>query len=128
MAAVHLMRIATGREQIIKVEGTYHGHHDAVQVSVYPELDATAGPTGPDSVREHGAVPPRSPPRDHVVPFGDLDAVARVLLDYPGEIAGMIIEPVMMNIGDHPAAAGLPRRVCADAAAHPRRATSRSTR
>ena len=35
----------------------------------------------------------------HVVPFGRLDAVRRVLLAHPGQIAGMIIEPVMMNIG-----------------------------
>ena len=35
----------------------------------------------------------------HVVPFGRLDAVRRVLLEHPGQVAGMIIEPVMMNIG-----------------------------
>ena len=35
----------------------------------------------------------------HVVPFGRVDAVRRVLLEHPGEIAGMIVEPVMMNIG-----------------------------
>ncbi len=39
MDAVHLMRVATGRPKIIKVEGTYHGHHDSVQVSVYPSAD-----------------------------------------------------------------------------------------
>ncbi len=36
MDAVHLMRAATGRMKILKVEGSYHGHHDSVQVSVYP--------------------------------------------------------------------------------------------
>jgi glutamate-1-semialdehyde 2,1-aminomutase len=35
----------------------------------------------------------------HVVPFGQLDPVRQVLLAHPGEVAGMIIEPVMMNIG-----------------------------
>ncbi len=61
------------------------------------------------------------------MPFGDLDAVERVLVEYPGEIAGMIIEPVMMNIGIIAPPDGylaglrelLPRA---------RRATSRSTR
>ena len=38
-------------------------------------------------------------PLTDVVPFGQLDAVRRVLLDHPGEVAGMIVEPVMMNIG-----------------------------
>jgi glutamate-1-semialdehyde 2,1-aminomutase len=37
MDVVHLMRAATGRDLILKVEGCYHGHHDAVQVSVLPE-------------------------------------------------------------------------------------------
>ena len=99
MSAIHLMRIATGRERIIKVEGTYHGHHDAVEVSVYPDLEE-AGPAGrPVSVRDHEGVPADVARLTVVVPFGDLDAVERAFLEYPDEIAGMIIEPVMMNIG-----------------------------
>src|SRR3984957_9020654 len=43
MDAVHLMRAATGRDYIIKVEGCYHGHHDSVQVSVLPDV-ADIGP------------------------------------------------------------------------------------
>ena len=39
MAAVHLARGATDRDVILKIEGSYHGHHDAVMVSVYPSLD-----------------------------------------------------------------------------------------
>ncbi len=34
-----------------------------------------------------------------VVPFGNLEAVERVLVENPGEVAGMIVEPIMMNIG-----------------------------
>src|ERR671915_2188415 len=40
MDAVHLARAATGRDLILKIEGSYHGHHDAVMVSVRPPLDA----------------------------------------------------------------------------------------
>ena len=99
MSAIHLMRIAAGRERIIKVEGTYHGHHDAVEVSVYPDI-ADAGPAGrPVSVRDHEGVPADVARLTVVVPFGDLDAVERAFLEYPDEIGGMIIEPVMMNIG-----------------------------
>jgi glutamate-1-semialdehyde 2,1-aminomutase len=39
MAAIHLVRGATDRDLIIKIEGSYDGHHDAVMVSCYPELD-----------------------------------------------------------------------------------------
>jgi glutamate-1-semialdehyde 2,1-aminomutase len=106
LAAIHLMRVATGRSRIIKVEGSYHGHHDAVAVSVYPD-PGDAGPADqPVGVSEHAAIPAAVAALTHVVPFGRLDAVRRVLLAHPGEIAGMIIEPVMMNIGVVPPPAG----------------------
>ena len=99
LAAIHLMRAATGRTHLIKVEGSYHGHHDAVQVSVFPDAADFGSPDRPATVREHGAVPPEVAGLVHVVPFGRVDAVRRVLLEHPGAIAGMIVEPVMMNIG-----------------------------
>ncbi len=99
MDAVHLMRAATGRARIIKVEGSYHGHHDAVQVSVYPDI-ADAGPARrPRSVAAEGGIPEEIAQFTVVVPFGDAAAVERAFLDHPGEIAGMIVEPMMMNIG-----------------------------
>jgi glutamate-1-semialdehyde 2,1-aminomutase len=99
MDAVHLMRVATGRTKIIKVEGTYHGHHDSVQVSVYPSAEAAGPADRPRSVRVGTAVPPALASLTVVVPFGDLAAVERVLVENPDEVAGMIIEPIMMNIG-----------------------------
>ena len=44
MDAVHLMRAATGRDRILKVDGGYHGHHDSVMVSVLPEEVGDLGP------------------------------------------------------------------------------------
>ncbi|MEV7969578.1 aspartate aminotransferase family protein [Sphaerisporangium sp. NPDC088356] len=99
MDAVHLMRAATGRMKIIKVEGTYHGHHDSVQVSVYPDPEQAGPADRPYSVPTGRAVPPALARLTLVVPFGDLAAVERLLVENPGEIAGMIIEPIMMNIG-----------------------------
>jgi glutamate-1-semialdehyde 2,1-aminomutase len=99
MDAIHLMRAATGRARIIKVEGTYHGHHDAVQVSVYPELDEAGPARRPLSVPAEAGIPRDVARLTVVVPFGDLEAVERAFAEYPGEIAGMIVEPMMMNIG-----------------------------
>ncbi|NAS21832.1 aminotransferase class III-fold pyridoxal phosphate-dependent enzyme [Herbidospora sp. NEAU-GS84] len=99
MDAVHLMRAATGRMKIIKVEGSYHGHHDSVQVSVYPSIEEAGPPLRPRSVRYSVSVPPDLARLTVVVPFGDLEAVERALIENAGEIAGMILEPVMMNIG-----------------------------
>jgi glutamate-1-semialdehyde 2,1-aminomutase len=99
LAAIHVMRAATGRTHLIKVEGTYHGHHDAVQVSVFPAATVCGPADRPATVREHAAIPAEVAALVHVVPFGRIDAVRRVLLEHPGQVAGMIIEPVMMNIG-----------------------------
>jgi glutamate-1-semialdehyde 2,1-aminomutase len=99
MDAVHLMRAATGRSRIVKVEGTYHGHHDSVQVSVYPDLDEAGPPLRPLSVPAEAGIPRDVARLTIVVPFGDLEAVERAFCEYPDEIAGMIVEPMMMNLG-----------------------------
>jgi glutamate-1-semialdehyde 2,1-aminomutase len=98
MNAVHLMRAATGRQKIIKVEGSYHGHHDHVQFSVYPTLEEAGPESHPNTVPTGPAIPEALTALTVIVPFGDLDAVARALAEHPGEIAGMLLEPAMMNI------------------------------
>ena len=57
MDAVHLARGATGRDTILKIEGSYHGHHDAVMVSVYPPLEALGARDDPVSVPYGGGIP-----------------------------------------------------------------------
>ena len=101
MDAVHLMRAITGRDLIIKVEGGYHGHHDSVQVSVCPDDDdVDRGPAGrPLSVPSSAGIPQAITDLTLVVSFNDLAAVERRLTENPGQIAGMILEPIMMNAG-----------------------------
>ena len=100
MDAVHLMRSVTGRDLILKVEGCYHGHHDSVQVSVCPDGEDGIGPADrPASVPSSTGIPRAITDLTLIVGFNDLAAVARRLADHPGRIAGMIIEPVMMNAG-----------------------------
>ena len=99
MDAVHLMRSYTGRDLIIKVEGGYHGHHDSVQVSVMPD-EAEAGPQEqPASVPSSSGIPAAITGLTLVAQFNDLASVARLLEAHPGQVAGMIVEPVMMNAG-----------------------------
>jgi glutamate-1-semialdehyde 2,1-aminomutase len=99
MDAVHLMRAITGRDLIIKVEGCYHGHHDSVQVSVTPDPD-DVGPAGkPAQVPASTGIPDAIIRLTLIAGFNDLDSVARLLDEHPDGIAGMIIEPIMMNAG-----------------------------
>jgi glutamate-1-semialdehyde 2,1-aminomutase len=99
MDAIHLMRAITGRDLIIKVEGCYHGHHDSVQVSVAPEAEEVGPEHKPAQVPASTGIPRAITDLTLVVGFNDLDGVARLLDEHPGKIAGMIIEPIMMNAG-----------------------------
>jgi glutamate-1-semialdehyde 2,1-aminomutase len=100
MDAVHLMRATTGRDRIIKVEGGYHGHHDSVQVSVAPEATDDIGTAErPTGVQSSTGIPRAITDLVSIVPFNDVAAVERVLVEHPGEVAGMIVEPIMMNAG-----------------------------
>jgi len=99
MDAVHLARSVTGRDLIIKVEGCYHGHHDSVQVSVLPEADEVGPRDHPIGVPGNSGIPSAITDLVVIVPFNDPEAVARALAEHPGQIAGMIVEPVMMNAG-----------------------------
>lgn len=96
--AVHLMRAVTGRDLIIKFEGAYHGHHDSVQVSTWVEEDL--GPSRrPLSVASSLGIPNAIVQLTKIAPFNDLEAVEEIFDDYPGLIAGLIIEPILMNCG-----------------------------
>ena len=100
MDAVHLMRAATGRDRIIKVEGGYHGHHDSVMVSVLPEDVGDLGPVdAPTPFPENTGIPAATMDLTMIVPFNNLPAVEAALERHPGEVAGMILEPIMMNAG-----------------------------
>jgi glutamate-1-semialdehyde 2,1-aminomutase len=99
MDAVHLMRAATGRDLIIKVEGCYHGHHDSVQVSVLPEPSDVGPRDHPARVAGNSGIPAAIRDLVVVVPFNDLAAVERALGEWRGQVAGMIVEPIMMNAG-----------------------------
>jgi glutamate-1-semialdehyde 2,1-aminomutase len=99
MDTIHLMRAVTGRDLIIKLEGGYHGHHDSVQVSVMPDEDEAGPADNPLQVASSSGIPQAIRDLTLVVAFNDVDMVRRVLEAHPGQVAGMILEPVMMNAG-----------------------------
>jgi glutamate-1-semialdehyde 2,1-aminomutase len=99
MDAVHLMRSITGRDLIIKIEGCYHGHHDSVQVSVMPDPDQAGPAQSPNSAPSSTGIPKAITDLTLIATFNDLASVERLLQEHKGQIAGMIIEPIMMNAG-----------------------------
>ena len=111
MDAVHLARGATGRDTILKIEGSYHGHHDAVMVSVYPPLEALGARDDPVSVPYGGGTPRALTELTRAVPFNDADALESVLEKIGEQVAGLIMEPAMMNINIIPPREGYLERV-----------------
>jgi glutamate-1-semialdehyde 2,1-aminomutase len=99
MDAVHLMRAVTGRDLIVKIEGCYHGHHDSVMVSVANEPDELGPVARPASPAAGTGLPRAITDLVVVVPFNDLDAMEQAFERNRGRIAGVILEPIMMNAG-----------------------------
>ncbi|HYM66920.1 MAG TPA: aspartate aminotransferase family protein, partial [Patescibacteria group bacterium] len=97
--AVRLARGFTGRERIIKMEASYHGHHDTLMVSVEPHPERMGSVESPASVPQSEGIPQSVMDLATVVPFNDLPALRRAFAAHPGEIAAMIVEPAMMNVG-----------------------------
>jgi glutamate-1-semialdehyde 2,1-aminomutase len=118
MDAVHLARGATGRDTILKIEGSYHGHHDTVMVSVYPPLEALGARDDPVSVPYGGGIPKALTELTRAVPFNDADALESVLEKIGEQVAGLIMEPAMMNINIIPPREGYLERVRELTAAH----------
>jgi glutamate-1-semialdehyde 2,1-aminomutase len=99
MEAVRLMRAITGRDIVFKIEGSYHGHGDPVMVSVAPPADKIGPYDDPASVPQTLGIPREVSELTRVVPFNDLEALERTLAKHEGRVAGMIVEPAMMNAG-----------------------------
>jgi glutamate-1-semialdehyde 2,1-aminomutase len=102
MDAIRVARAFTGKDVICKIEGSYHGHHDAVMFSVTPGLDlvaTTAEGARTDHLPASKGIPTEMGKWTLAIPFNDLPAAEKLFAERAGELACFIIEPVMMNIG-----------------------------
>ena len=92
MSAIRLARAATGRKRIVKFEGCYHGPADGLLVKAGSGV-ATLGIPGSAGVPEEIAS------LTLALPYNDLGAVEAAFARYRGEIAAVILEPVVGNAG-----------------------------
>jgi len=99
MHAVRIARAATGRDKILKFEGSYHGLHDAALVSVKPKAEDWGDAEAPNSVPGGGGIPKASLANVVVASFNNLGSVERRFRENPGQIAAIILEPILMNVG-----------------------------
>ncbi len=92
MSAIRLARGFTGRPFVIKFEGCYHGHADALLVKAGSGV-ATFGIPG------SAGVPPETAMHTLAMPYNDLEAVEDAFGAFPDQIACVIVEPVVGNAG-----------------------------
>lgn len=91
MSALRLARGATGRDYILKFEGCYHGHGDALLVKAGSGLLTFGVPTSP-------GVPAELARFTLTATYNDLDSVDALLAEYGDRLAAIIIEPVAGNM------------------------------
>lgn len=98
MAAIRIARGYTGKDKIVKFEGCYHGSHDYVLVggSGTPPMGSQLAPF---KIASSWGIPEDTLKTMVVLPWNDLSVVEKTLRRKSHEIAGIITEPVLMNIG-----------------------------
>jgi len=99
MSAIRLARAYTKRKYIVKFEGCYHGHADALLVKAGSGV-ATLGIPG------SAGVPEEFTQFTLALPFNDIDALEKAFTKFKHQIACVIVEPVVGNMGCVPPARG----------------------
>lgn len=98
-AALRIARAHTGRQKILKFEGHYHGWYDNVLASVAPPLDAAGPVEAPNTVPGSKGISSAAQEDLIVLPWNDLELLERTLRTRAHEIAAVITEPIMCNVG-----------------------------
>jgi glutamate-1-semialdehyde 2,1-aminomutase len=99
MSAIRLARAATGRKMIVKFEGCYHGHSDMLLVKAGSGM-ATLGIPG------SAGVPEEFVEFTLALPYNNVSAVEEAFSKFKGQIACVIVEPVVGNMGCVPPTPG----------------------
>jgi glutamate-1-semialdehyde 2,1-aminomutase len=102
MDAIRIARAFTGRDDVLKIFGSYHGHHDTVMVSIGVEYDQIGPHEAPNSISYGAGIPQSTVDHVFAVHFNDAESMERRIeqLEREGrKPACVIMEAAMMNLG-----------------------------
>ncbi|MEE8541392.1 MAG: guanitoxin biosynthesis PLP-dependent transaminase GntE [Desulfobacterales bacterium] len=97
MHAIRIARAFTGRDKIVKFEGHYHGFHDNVLWSTFPSMSAVGYRKSPVSVPQGSGIPAALAQLVIMTPFNDAELLEKKIKENWGDIACIIMEPMMAN-------------------------------
>src|SRR5882672_6560213 len=95
MFAMRLARAFTGRPKIARMEGGYHGTHDYAEVSTHPAVGEAGPPEAPISRPDSMGTPAWVLDQTVVLPFNNPDAAEAIIRRNGGELAAVILEPII---------------------------------
>ena len=101
--AVRAARAFSGKNLLAKCEGAYHGNHDAVQISVTPDVGLAGDAESPESVLTTRGMSPKSADEIVIMPYNDLENAEMVIRSRADELAAVIVEPINGQCGMVPA-------------------------
>ena len=99
MHCLRLARVYTGRDKVLKFEGAYHGGHDTALVSVKPPKAKLGSARHPRPLAVGHGIPDGTVKNTVVAQWNDIQSVREVLQRNDNEVAAVILEPIMMNVG-----------------------------
>jgi glutamate-1-semialdehyde 2,1-aminomutase len=103
MSAIRIARGYTDRDKIIKFEGHYHGAHDYVLLNIVGAPQAALGSeVAPYKVPASPGIPDDTIRNTVVIPWNDVDIFEKTIKRHANELAAVIMQPVMMDIGISP--------------------------
>jgi len=112
MLALRLARAHTGRTKFLKFEGHYHGWYDPFLLNAHSHALVDLGPKeNPARIPDSGGIPESTFADVVLAPWNDVGALERVLREHGHELAAVITEPIMANMGCIPPRDGYLQRI-----------------
>ena len=112
MLALRLARAHTGRMKFLKFEGHYHGWYDPYLLNAHSHAPAELGPKeNPNRIPDSEGIPPATFDDVVLAPWNDIAALERAMRQHGRELAAVITEPIMANMGCIPPRDGYLQRL-----------------